>query len=369
MNFPRNSPFEGFALLAVLVLLAILSIIASSVVLVTERSVDEMQARIDRAAADVDALSTRETVMFLLSTQRMTVGGLTVDGRVRLPDGSIREIAPIDEIEGYSYLALGNEVTLDGVRYQGVGTTEFALQDGRGLLNPNWSPRTVRHGWWGQLGVPGERFDELEDSLADFQDPDQLRRLNGAERREYQRAGLPAPGDRPLVTPIELRAVRGWSQALAEIGDDELMSGIQLATEPFINLNSARLESLAAIPNLGRKDAERTVNLRRGAPWSNKWDWALAFDVRDETLLDTLFVIPSKNGTLLLCGGRNAACELVHWSLTGNDEGGYPWRFNYDYPIPNPAAVDQQGPATAETRLFAPTDPDRAAVDRVAGRR
>ncbi len=55
----------------------------------------------------------------------------------------------------------------------------------------------------------------LVDAIGDFRDADDLRRLNGAEDRDYQAAGLAhGPKNRPFESVAELRQVFGMTGAL-----------------------------------------------------------------------------------------------------------------------------------------------------------
>jgi general secretion pathway protein K len=59
-------------------------------------------------------------------------------------------------------------------------------------------------------GVAQDQLDSLLDAIEDWRDPDDLRRLNGAELREYQAAGRTlGPMDAPFTRVEELQQVLG----------------------------------------------------------------------------------------------------------------------------------------------------------------
>ena len=77
---PHPRPGQGgFVLVAVLALLVVLSLLAAAVAVASQRAVAEAQLELDAFQGELDMLSTRDTLLFLASTQRMTLGGLTVN--------------------------------------------------------------------------------------------------------------------------------------------------------------------------------------------------------------------------------------------------------------------------------------------------
>ena len=66
---------RGFVLVLVLAMLVVLSLLAGSVAAITSRLRDQAHFRQTRLRDSIDIASTRATVLYLLNTQRMTVGG------------------------------------------------------------------------------------------------------------------------------------------------------------------------------------------------------------------------------------------------------------------------------------------------------
>jgi len=349
----------GFALLAVLVILVILSLLASNVALVSERAVRDAKQRIERETYARDAFSTRETLLYLLATQRVTVAGLTVDEQLRTSTGELRPISTEDLEEGVSSLPVGNEIRLDGTPYRGIGRVVFALQDGRGLISANWSPWFVRKNLAEQLGSPPRAWPDLESMRLDYQDPDELTRPNGAERRDYVGLGLRPPTNRPIVTPIELRGMVGWASLLQPLDDAELMQRMTTTWDVFLNVNTAPIENLTLVPELAPASASRAIDLRQLSPWTTTWSFADTFGLRREDVRDSLFLLPNGTGTLSLWDAGGGPVDLLHWTLTGADEGGYPWRLDYDFVLPRPEESAARSARTPPTELLAAPVPDR----------
>ncbi len=107
----------------------------------------------------------------------------------------------------------------------------------------------------GRLGVPVHERDSLTDALLDWRDRDDDPRPNGAERGWYLSRGLPVPRNGPLADVRELRRVRGFDRVH---GLDSL-----LGTEnERIALEHAPLAVLAALPGFSPEAVSRVAELR-----------------------------------------------------------------------------------------------------------
>ena len=73
----------GFVLVLVLAMLVVLSLLAGSIAATTARLLEQARQREQAMQDELDMASTRANVLYLLATQRMTVGGLTVEQALR----------------------------------------------------------------------------------------------------------------------------------------------------------------------------------------------------------------------------------------------------------------------------------------------
>lgn len=90
-----------------------------------------------------------------------------------------------------------------------------AIQDEAGKININLAEGQLIRNLLVAVGVEVERVDHIVDAILDWRDGDSLRRLNGAERQEYEMAGLDyAPANKPFESVDELRLVLGMTGAL-----------------------------------------------------------------------------------------------------------------------------------------------------------
>lgn len=350
---------EGFVLIAVLAVLVILSVLGSVIGAIAQRLRDEQIVRERQLREEIAMSSTRATVLYLLTSQRMTFGGLTVDDRTVLSEDERRAQRMGDE--PLSYMPVGNEVALDASVHRGLDGTRFALQDDRGLLAINWAPPALLASYL-DAGRSTERpaarpFETLFNLLQDYQDPDDLYRLNSAERADYERLSRPPPSNRTLSTPMELRRVVGWDEALADISNGDLNDSLTVVRSAQININTAPARVLQTLPGVDEAVAQRAVAARALAPFitlSAFYGISGAVPANE----DLLSLYPMASGTLKLWSPEGGAVKVLHWTLTPRDEGGRPWREDYEFILPGDETADQGTARSVAAKVFA--EPDAA---------
>lgn len=154
---------------------------------------------------------------------------------------------------------------VDGRPYRLPSGIHFSLQDTRGLLPvAEVQNEALLRSWLGRQGVKEPELSLLIDSLADYADRDDLRRLQGAEVRDYEQAGMPPPRNDWLMSPFELRRVMGWHRRpeLWRRASDWAAS----TREPFLNPNTAPLEVLLAVPGASQIGVDRLLSEREHTP-------------------------------------------------------------------------------------------------------
>jgi len=348
----RPKTDAGFVLVIVLTLLVVLALLAAATATSAERAIQAAQADADRFESELAMAGTRETLLYLLATQRQTVAGLTVNDL----DSAAAPVPP-DDPDGFMALPVGNEIRLDGTAYQGLGNTRFSLQDDRGLLSVNWAAPVMRQALYRALGVPADQWDGLDAKRLDYQDQDDLHRLNGAEKGHYERAGLPPPTNRTLATPLELRRILDWDKLLAKMDDAQLLSMFTMTRGVDLNVNTAPLQVLELAPGLTAENARRMVELRRTTPFVSLWQVQQTFGMGMGTGFEdglTLFAKPS--GNLILWDRHSGARQLLHWTLTPLEPKGPPWRIDYEVILPRGNESDQAVVGSPSTPLFSTPD-------------
>lgn len=344
---------RGFVLVAVLAMLVVLSVIGSTIAVMAQRQRDAQLESQRQLQADIDMASTRSTVLYLLASQRMTFGGLTVDDRVVLSEDERRSQVPGDR--PVSYMPVGNELPMDGSPVRGLGGTSFSLQDDRGLLSVNWAGPALLDRYLSLRAKPVRPVESMLNLLRDYQDPDDLYRLNSAERSEYERRGLPPPTNQALATPLELRRIMGWQEALAKVGDMQLLGSLTVVRSSQVNVNTAPLEVLRTLPGVDRSMAERVVAARAVAPFIHAtgfYQMLGGIPVSEETLS----LYPLGSGTLHLWPPGGGSVQVLHWTLTPRDEGGRPWREDYEFILPGDPTMGQRAARRPAAKVFAQPD-------------
>ena len=353
---------DGYVLVIVLVLVAALSVLGGSIALLAENEVARARSAQLWTEETADQMATRESVLFMLATQRMTVAGLTIDDRVAT---SADEAAMADDETGDggelpSALPIGNEIRLDGTPYAGLGNTRFALQDERGKLHAPTDPGPALERWLTAHGrVPEDGVDTmiLQDIVADFEDEDDLRRLNGAERKEYESLGLPPPDNAPLRNVLELRRLARWREVLTGVPQIRLLSDVSVGREAGLNINSAPAAVLAALPGWDRATADAVIAVRRLAPFTSPDVFLAQFPIPDERYQELVFGFPGSSGTMVVMSPAGPT-TLSRWALTPIDEANGPWRITLDIPVTREESSAWRRPRTLEGTVLSEAVPD-----------
>lgn len=281
---PRTSDQRGLALISVLWVLMVIAVLMTGFAVVTHahRHVTINVAHQSRAHALVNA-----------GLNRAAIAMQDPDPRYRWhPDGQV-----------YRFPFEGDLI-------------EISVADENGKIDINTAPEQLLLGLLAALGIPDEQAQALSDAIQDWRDPDDLRRLHGAEREEYRKAGQPGPANELFANIAELTQVLGMTP--------ELYSRLA----PFVTVYSGRqqinpvtaaAEVLMAIPGARLDDIAEAIALRQVTTPNyaqgvmNRLTWVGQF----------ANAAPGPAYTITLAaatgpgGGVRASAEVVIW-LTGD---------------------------------------------------
>ncbi len=140
------------------------------------------------------------------------------------------------------------------------GEIAVSLQDELGRIDLNTAPDELMRSLLVSLGMEDGEASALTDAIADYRDEDDLVRLNGAEARDYRAAGLAhEPKNAPFEAVEELRLVLGVTAALYR-----RVAGLVTvhSRRPWVNLATAPMEVLLALPGLDEAGRERVLESR-----------------------------------------------------------------------------------------------------------
>lgn len=224
---PRSHRSQGFALAAVLWLMAGLSIVVVLVADAAKTSAERVAQLRERTEFIRSALSGRAQAEYWLSGARPRTA---------------------DFFDGATF------VMADGTPYQTDANSIISIQDHGGLIDLNKVNNELLTNFLVGCGVPADKTPYLIDALADYTDSDNLQRLNGAERDTYTAEGKPPPRNSPLLSEAEVWDVYGWGpyrnafehngceHSLTIHGETTMLgSSLNLATAPAPVLKAAGL--------------------------------------------------------------------------------------------------------------------------------
>ena len=259
--FSVASKQQGFVLAASVWMMAIVMLLAGIFHSWVERQVEA--ARLVRAhqQKSLDMASTRETLLYLLATRRMTTAGLTQ----ALEDQSI----PVDRDGNPLIGPVGGELKLDGTRYAGFGAVRFSVQDQAGLLaiNSRSMPDTIRD--WLRKTEGATTARRLAASLADYIDENTRRRIDGAEAPDYRQKGLTPPTNFYLRSPVELSAVLGWNEWLKTENGAQWYDLAATTRANVLNVNTMPKPLLMLSLGLSEDEARELMAARQRYPLRN----------------------------------------------------------------------------------------------------
>ena len=184
-HWPARPPglAHGFALVMVLWVLAGLTVVAVAVASSTRASSESVKLLRDRVRGEAQFLSTAARLQVMMAT-------------------GVSDRSYIEGDRGRVYA--------DG-RSTRVGTDEWvSVQDTRGLVNLNARAQERLARLLPLCGAAETEVASLVDSLADYSDADNLKRLNGAEAFDYRSANLPEPRNAKLMDRDEIWRIKGW---------------------------------------------------------------------------------------------------------------------------------------------------------------
>jgi general secretion pathway protein K len=232
---------DGFALVAVLLVLAILGIVAAEFAFSMRLEASAVRAYKDGVTGTHLAEAAVEQAIREIAAEYAYVVGCQDDDPVRFyaPDRTALPVLP------------RKDVPLGG------GTFEYAITDEEGRLNLNSAQPDRLDRLLREHGIDKSDRDTIIASIQDWRDPNDNYRLNGAESEDYY-LKRPVPyraRNANLESVQELLQVKGITEALFR-GTDErpgLVRDVTVRTQGNVNINTARKKVLAA---MGLADAQ-----------------------------------------------------------------------------------------------------------------
>lgn len=256
---------SGFALPAVLAVTGVVTIVFLVAITALSSLQGEARSARDRVRFLQRALTAEATLGYMMSTEPFRSNAV-LTGAPRNVD---EMMGPALNAPVASGLPVA-EVRLDGRPYlmDVQGPMTVAVQDASGLINLARTPEPVHRRLAERVGLRPEIARAALPLYSDYVDPDDLRSLNGAERRDYGARGGPA--DRPMLRPAE------WLQLLSvrEGVNPRLWAEVRpsVVIEPTMttyNVNIAPAASLEVMFDIGREQAQSAIRRREVTPFAS----------------------------------------------------------------------------------------------------
>lgn len=236
-------PQQGFALITALLVSLVITLVVIAASQQARQQVRIAQQLEDKLQARLLADNLIQEALYQMATKPRTASGLNVAGKLWNFHGQPVVITP--DLIGY-----------EPPPEQTPGLSVI-IQDTTGLIPVFAAPqgRTLQ-ALLEHLDVPSERAAIITDSLKDWVDEDNLRRLQGAEREYYQERGLPEPRNAYLQSIDELLMVREMDLEI----HDRLKPFLTLYSSGYINPAVAPVPVIQAL--FGQTAAEQVARLR-----------------------------------------------------------------------------------------------------------
>ncbi|PIE58160.1 MAG: hypothetical protein CSA33_04415 [Desulfobulbus propionicus] len=339
---------KGFVLASTLWVLAILGIVAGFFTLWVHNALEDAWIQTQEREQLLAIENTRAVLLYLLATQRMTFGGLTVPEN----DAHVQGRTVFRDAEAGT---LRSELLLDNHAYKGVGKAVFAIQDEGGLLNLNGvSPVNLRN-CLGLFGVPQQDRGPLVDKLLDYTDSDDLIRLNGAEAPDYKKKGLPPPANRLLLSVWEARRVMDWQMypQLWENGAFPRM--VTVASGGVPNLNTAPQQVLQTFPGVTESVAKKIIAARSISPFRNIRAVALAGGVAFQVEVLSVKWLPSPWQRIQIWSDGGRYMREIRLELNPASANTGPWLISDEFDVPVQAKKGREDAADTGISYFTST--------------
>lgn len=237
-NGPIAVRQQGYVLLMTLVFIVVITLVVGYFSHKVDQALEIIATAKNKADASLSLHSELNKLLYRLSVVRATFKGIG-----KAPD--------VMRVDGRPY---------------GDGSTWVQLRDQRGLISLRYPDRARMDRLLGEFNIPVDERSILFDSLEDYIDSDNLRRINGAEAPQYQARRMAPPSNRPLRTVAELRHVYAWADQNRLLSDPDFLELFTTMPVTGINPNAAPPEVLATLPRIDRQIAKQLVGYRQQQP-------------------------------------------------------------------------------------------------------
>ena len=321
----------GFILALTLWIIALFGLGVAAINTWVSMAVENARALRQRTDAAVALSNTTNEIVFAMGTRPMTRRGLEVGSDLKRPETSGMFEALAVNFETESYVALDDRPYL----MQSDQNYAVHIQDGRGLLNLNSATPQMLDRFLTMYNVPETLRNQLPDTLGDWTDEDDLTRLAGAEREDYERRNRLPPSNVSLMTPLEAQNVLGWDEVPQLWEADQKSPILTTCTIAGFNPNTApEVVLLTNVPGLTEPAAAHVIEQRQESPFQHAREFMEAASV---TIPNESFFFGVTPGNCVIVDFIDRTTnEDTRFSLSLNPfSQNQPWQVDYAYRIPS----------------------------------
>lgn len=321
---------QGFVLAATIWIIAIVTLVVGYFADQVNSSLALAQQKQNGIDQQLRFVNTRAEILYRMTTGQMSFYGLGV-----VAESSIR---------------------LDDTPYQGGGGDVVQLQDERGLINVNFLDTSLLGCLLQNYGISYPSQTHLIDTLQDYIDEDDFRRLNGAESADYEQKKLPHPPNEYLYTPYQLKNLLGWKDMESLWKVSSVTRFISTSRVSGFNPNTAPAEILACLPGGNPESAKQLIMLRNEIPLYAVSQISAVTGVSLDA--EAYLFFPSNSIRVTHSGGVSQKGEQYVVTLTPMSDVA-PWRVDYFLK----GAVAYRAPELEEVRNLPHSSEAENAVD------
>ena len=318
MSVAKSERFEGFVLVATLWVLAGLALLAAYIDRMVAADVERAGLYRQSIQDEVDRRGTEATLLYLLSTGRMSYRGLVLEDKQQFLESFEDSLPPGD-----------GEVTMAGEPYRGLGRMKFSLQDERGLASVNTPTSPTLRSVLQRAGVAPADVELIVPRLRDYIDLDHQITLNGAEHFDYAQSGMTAPANWYLAGPMELKRVLGVETLLSPAQWRRLSPLLSTRIAGIFNFNTMHPQVVAAVLELDQDGLREVLAARDDRPITRLSQIAMLTGKYPAIDEESIVMYPSPYVRIAIWPEGGARQWVAGFSLTPGSV--TPWRTEYRY--------------------------------------
>ena len=310
---------QGFVLVATIWILAGLALIVAFIATQLGNLQQQSFAMEQDRVATLDSMAVESVTLYIAATRGTSYAGLRTN--------YYAAVAPeFDPFSADAYTATGDELRLDNRRYSVRNGHSIQLQDAGSLVSLRSDRLQPLRKLLNDYELSRSEVDRLVSTLTDYVDRDDVPLLNGAEKRDYRKAGMLPPTNRFLASPLQLYNVLGWERYLDSLPG--LLDEITIYVADRENYNSMTPRGLGNLDEQDKSDVERILRYREDE----------AFTSLREVLRETgnvfqrdpfsVSFVPSRYLRMKITDPGNISEQWLGITLTP-DSNQAPWQIDY----------------------------------------